>query len=58
MYHEFVLDRVAPASLSLGNEETFREEEHLSLLRARLTASLDLECVLWKQHIECVFEIT
>ena len=46
VYHKFVLDRVAPSSLSLGNQETLWEEEHLSLLGARLGTSLDLERIL------------
>ena len=44
-YHEFLLDGV-DSPLSLGNEETRREEEYLPLLGARLAACLDVECVL------------
>lgn len=44
--HEFLLGGVATTSLFLSDEETERKEEHLSLLGSRLTACLNVECIL------------
>ena len=54
MYHEFVLDRVASSSLSLGNEEALGEEEHLTLLGAWLAACLDMKRVLREETANVV----